>query len=74
MENYQLGLDMEFLDNEINSSYHRMYESLVSPHNRAVLKIKNIENVINRTISYFSDLEEFEKCSDLKNILDRLKK
>ena len=74
MENYQLGLDMEFLENEINSSYQKMYESLISPHNKAVLKIKNIESVIQRTISYFSDLEEFEKCSKLKNILDILKK
>lgn len=35
-------------------------------------EIKTLQGIINETINYFEDLEEYEKCADLKLELDRL--
>lgn len=76
MENFEKILNDEMLDNEISAqieeSYNNMYECFLIGNPLNLVKKIGKSGKIEEMINYFSSREEYEKCSFLSRILEKI--
>ena len=67
-------IDPEKLEKNISFAYYDMYNILIDGHCKGIMKMNNIKEILNEMIDFFSspNLEEYEKCSQIKEILKKL--
>lgn len=76
----------EYTELETNPEYMEMVKDHMARSNWQEIKTKGIDStyftdkeeinrlrdIINETIQYFEEIEEYEKCADLKRALDQI--
>lgn len=62
------------IEETLNQTYNDLYESLTESEDVDFIKeMPGMKDRLNRMISHFTSLEEYEKCGQIKKVMEKYK-